>query len=96
MTIIEKIELYGHKELDAVEHAAVRLVGEAADAETSLKTVLSSSPMFQTCWAAGQASAIAHGIPVVAIENEFEAVMAKAQEFVAGLKSPPPAPPAAA
>jgi hypothetical protein len=97
MTIVTKLETLGHKALTAVEHAAVRLVGDVATDATALQDVLASSPMYQTAWAAGQASAVAHGIPVVAIEDAFTAVMAAAQQFVTSLKQPAPvAPPAPA
>lgn len=96
MTLVEKLEILGHQALDWTEHAAIRLVGECAEATTALQNVERSSPLFLAVCEAGKASAIAHGIPIVPIEDEFTAVMAKAQQFVAGLKQPAPSAPLAA
>lgn len=94
-TLFEIIEAKGHTWLTAVEHAAVRLVGDVATAETSLSKIEESSPMFRDAWVAGQASAAAYGVPVMQIEGVFNAVMAAAKQFAASLSSPPPTPAAA-
>lgn len=89
-TIIEKLETFGHEALDAIEHGAVWLVGMCATAETSLHNLIGSSSLVQAAIAAGEASATAHGIPVLAIENAGEAILAAAKSFAAGLAQPAP------
>jgi len=95
LTIFEKLELYGASALSAVEHAAVRLVGDVASAETSLQSLAANSPLVQAAWAAGQASAVAHGVPLPMIEHAAEAVLAEAKNFVRALSQPPPGAPQA-
>lgn len=97
LTIVEKLEQLGHEALTAVEHAAVRAVGFAAKAETSLKTLLADNVYVRDLWDAGVASANAHGIPVTAIEDIAGEILAAAEAFIASLTQPPPVPvPAAA
>lgn len=93
LTIVQKLEQLGHKCLDAVEHAAVWLVGNVAKAEQSLATLTADSPWLQVAWASGVASATAHGVPVVEIENVGEAILTAAKQFADGLSqgAPPPA-----
>ena len=67
LTIVQKLEQLGHAVLDAVDHAAIRLVGFCATTEQSLQTLESNSPILKLVWDAGVASATAHGIPVAAI-----------------------------
>lgn len=88
-TIIEKLETLGHEALDAVEHAAVWLVGKIATASQSLHDLEASDPLVGEAIQAGIASATAHGVPVAAIENAGDAVVAAAKTFAAGLAQPP-------
>jgi hypothetical protein len=92
MTIVQKLEQIGHEGLTAVEHAAVWLVGKVAVAEESLTTLTASSPLISEALAAGIASAEAHGVPVVQIENAGETVLAAATAFAASLSQPAPSP----
>ena len=85
LTIVQKLEQIGHEGLDAVEHAAVWLVGNIAKAEASLTALTANSPWIEAAWQSGVASATAHGIPVVAIENVGEAILAAARQFADGL-----------
>jgi hypothetical protein len=97
MSIITTLEAEGHKALTAIEHAGAWLVGAVAQAEVSLLSLEKSSPLIAEAIAAGEASATAHGVPIVAVEDGFNAVMAAAKELAAGLTQPPaPAAPAAA
>jgi hypothetical protein len=89
-TIIEKLEQFGHEALDAVEHAALRVVAYCAATETSLQAMTAAHPLLLMAWDAGVASATAHGIPVLAIENIGAAVLAAAKQFVAGIAQPAP------
>jgi hypothetical protein len=95
LTIVEKLEQFGHETLDAVEHAALRVVAYCASTETSLKAMTAAHPLLLMAWDAGVASATAHGIPVIAIENIGGAVLAAAQQFAAGLSAPAPVVPVA-
>lgn len=92
MTIVGKLEMWGHESLDAVEHAAVRLVGWCATTEQSLMTLAADHPILQTMWDEGVKSAEAHGVPVVEIEDVGSAILAAAKQFAAGLSQPAPAP----
>ena len=96
LTIVEKLEQLGHEALDAVEHAAVWLVGTVAKGEESLTTLTESSPLLLAAWNAGVASANYHGIPVLAIENAGAAILAAARAFADGLAQPAPVAPLAA
>jgi hypothetical protein len=96
LTIVEKLEQLGHEALDAVEHAAVWLVGKAATTEASIETMVTGDPWLEAAWTAGVASATAHGVPVLAIENIGESILAAARQFAAGLTQPAPPVPAAA
>jgi hypothetical protein len=91
-SIIEKLETAGHEALDAVEHAAVWLVGKIAVSSESLHDLEAASPWVTQAWAAGVASAEAHGIPVTAIENVGAAILTLAKTFAAGLSQPAPVP----
>lgn len=91
MSVITTLENAGHAALSAVEHAAAWLVGTVATAETSLATLKADSPLVAAAIAAGEASATAHGVPIAAIENVGEEVLAAAKELAAGLASSPPA-----
>jgi hypothetical protein len=90
LTIVEKLEQMGHEMLDAVDHAAVWLVGTVAKGEQSLATLAADSPLLQAAWQAGVASATAHGVPVTAIENVGAAILAAAKQFADGLSQPAP------
>jgi hypothetical protein len=81
LSIVQKLEQYGHEALTAVDHAAIRLVGFCATTEQSLANLTAESPILKLVWDAGVASATAHGIPVMAIENVFSQVLAAAQAF---------------
>lgn len=89
MTIIETLEAEGHKALTAVQHAAAWLVGTVATADTSLHALEATSPLVAEAIAIGEAAATAHGVPVAAIENAGEAVLAEAKTLAAGLAQPP-------
>jgi hypothetical protein len=93
LSIVEKLEQLGHEALTAVEHAAVWLVGKLAVANASLHDLETTSPWLRSAWDAGLASATAHGVPVVAIENVGEAILTAAKEFAAGLSQPAPTAP---
>jgi hypothetical protein len=92
MTIIERLEAAGHAALDWTEHAAIRLVGELADGVQALSDLAASSPLVAMAIQAGKASALAHGVPITAIEHEGEAVLNLAEELVGSMKQPAPAP----
>jgi hypothetical protein len=94
VSIIEKLENFGHETLTAIEHGAVWLVGKLAVATDSLHALEADSPWLALAWNAGVASATAHGVPVAAIEDAGSAILAAAKNFAAGLSQP--APPAAA
>jgi hypothetical protein len=94
-SIITTLENEGHAALTAIQHGAAWLVGKVASAETALASLTASDPIIAEAVAWGEAAATAHGIPIVAVENIFTAIMAAAQELVAGLTAPPPAPVAA-
>ena len=95
LTIVQKLEQLGHAVLDAVDHAAIRLVGFCATTEQSLQTLESNSPILKLVWDAGVASATAHGIPVAAIEDVGAKILAAAKAFAEdGLSAPAPLPPA--
>jgi len=91
-TLFDKIETVGHEFLSAVEHAAAWLVGKVASADTSLHALEAASPLVAEAIAAGEASAAAHGIPVVAIEGAGETVLGLAKQLAGSLSAPPPAP----
>jgi len=91
MSIITTLEAEGHKALTAIEHAGAWLVGAVAQAEVSLLSLEKSSPLIAEAIAAGEASATAHGVPIVAVENVAEAVISAAKELASGLIAPPPA-----
>jgi hypothetical protein len=93
LTIVEKLEQLGHEALDAVEHAAVWLVGTVAKGEQSLATLAAESPLLQAAWRAGVASATAHGVPVAAIENVGSVILEAARQFADGLAQPAPVKP---
>jgi hypothetical protein len=90
MTIIETLEMFGHAQLTNVQHAAAWLVGKVAWGEASLQTLEKTSPLVALAMAAGEASATAHGVPIVAIEGLAGEVLAMAKELAAGLAGPPP------
>lgn len=90
LTVVQKLEQLGHEALDAVEHAAVWLVGTVAKAAHSLETLTADHPLLQAAWQSGVASATAHGVPVVAIENVGEAILTVARQFADGLSQPAP------
>jgi hypothetical protein len=92
MSIITTLENEGHKALTAIEHAGAWLVGAVAQAEVSLSSLEASSPLIAQAIAAGEDSATAHGVPIVAVEDGFNAVMTAAKELASGLTAPPPAP----
>jgi hypothetical protein len=98
MTIIETLEAEGHAALSAIQHGAAWLVGKVATAETSLHALEAASPLIAEAVAAGEAAATAHGVPVQAIENAGELVLAEAKTLADGLSQPAqtPTPPAAA
>jgi hypothetical protein len=91
LTIIETLELRGHTALSAIQHAAKWLVGTAATESINLHDLVGSNAWVQQAWASGVKSAEAHGVPVVAMENAGEAVLAAAKDLAAGLAAPPPA-----
>lgn len=93
-SIVQKLEQLGHQALDAAEHAAVRLVGEVAVAETSLLKLEASSPLVKMAIDSGLQSARNYGIPVDGIIVAGEDVLALAKNFAAGLAQPPAPPPA--
>ena len=92
MSLFEKIENVGHECLTAAEHGAAWLVGQVACAQASLATLEASSPLVAEAISAGIASANAHGVPVGAIENIGDEVLAGAKQLAASLASPPPLP----
>ena len=81
MSILAKIETEGRSVLTAVEHAAAWLVGRVAQAEQSLQTLEASSPLVASAIEAGEAYAASHGVPVAAVENVGDAVLAAARTF---------------
>lgn len=91
MTVITTLENLGHAMMTAAEHAAAWLVGTVAQGETALNALEADSPLVATAIAAGEASALAHGIPVPAIAVAGEEVLALAKDLAAGLAQPAPA-----
>jgi hypothetical protein len=89
-TIFDKIETEGHAALTDLEHGAVWLVGAVAKAETSLSALEASSPLISSALAAGRASALAHGVPIAAIEDAGAVLLSLAGRFAASLTAPPP------
>jgi hypothetical protein len=85
MTILDTIETSGREALSAVDHAAAWLVGHVAQAATDLRTLEASDPIVGQAIAAGEAFALAHGVPVPAIEAAGEAVLAAAKGFAVAL-----------
>lgn len=96
LTIIEKLEQYGHDALDQLEHGAAWLVGTVATADVSLHKLEADHPLVAEAIAAGEASLTARGIPVAEIENAGAVLLDLAKQLAAGLASPPPAPATAA
>jgi N-acetylmuramoyl-L-alanine amidase len=94
LTIIEKLETYGHEALTAAEHGAAWLVGECAKGETALTNLASTSPWITSAVAAGVAAATAHGIPVTAIEGLGSQILTLAMDLADGLAAPAPGVPA--
>jgi hypothetical protein len=90
LTIIQKLEQFGHTSLDDLEHGAVQLVGMAATAETSLNALEASSPLVAKAVQMGLDSAAAHGVPVSGIANAAQVVLDLAKQFAAGLAQPAP------
>ena len=95
MTIIETLETEGHEAMTAAEHAAAWLVGKIAVAEQSLASLEADSPLVAEAIAAGEASAVAHGVPLPAIKTLGGEVLTLANELATGLSSLPPVAPAA-
>ncbi len=91
LTIIEKLEQFGHETLTDLEHAACRLVGDITMASTALDELEATSPLVRVAIDAGIASANAHGVPLTLLANAGEAVLALAKELAASLSQPAPA-----
>ena len=87
-TIIEKLESVGHECLTALEHGAAWLVGTVATADTGLHALEATSPLVAAAIAAGEASAVAHGVPVTMIENAGDVLLSLAKQLAAGLAQP--------
>lgn len=87
-TIIEKIEDLGHEALDAIEHGAVWLVGTIATTASNLNKLEANHPLVIAAIAAGEKSAVAHGIPVQEIMDAGQAILTAAKQFAAGLAQP--------
>jgi len=88
ISIITKLENFGHEALDAIEHGAVWLVGEVSQTTDSLHELGTTRPWLVEAWNAGLAAAEAHGVPLGAIsgiEDVGAAILAAAKTFAAGL-----------
>jgi hypothetical protein len=90
MTIIQKLEAFGHKCLTAAEHGAAWLVGMAATGSADLNALEKDSPLVGEAVQFGIAAAQAHGVPVGAIEDAGADVLAAAKQLAAGLAAPAP------
>ena len=94
-SILAKLEDVGRAGLTWVEHAALNLVGAVATAEQTVNSLEASSPLVKVAIDAGIAAAQSHGVPVGAIENAEEQVIAAASGVAAALRqtaaSPAPA-----
>jgi len=64
----------------AVEHAVAWLLGMAQIARKDVQTLEAESPLVKDAIIAGEAAAVAHGVPVAAIVTGAEAVLAMAQQ----------------
>jgi len=64
-----------------VEHAVAWLLGMAQVAEKDVQTLEAASPLVKDAIIAGEAAAIAHGVPAAAIIAGAEEVLAMAQQI---------------
>jgi len=85
ISIIEKLREYGSKDLTALEHAALWLVGAVANTETSISTLEAASPLVAQAWDAGQTFAASYWMPVLPVENAAEQVLTMAQQVATEL-----------
>jgi hypothetical protein len=96
LTIVQKLEQYGHEALTAVDHAAMRLVAFCATTEANLLTIEETYPFVKQALDWGNAAAAAYGLPMVPIENALASVLAAARAFADPPAMPPVPVPAAA
>lgn len=85
-TIVQKYEFWLRTALTEAEQLAMRLIGKAANAETSLAAVVAASPLAQEALK----EAAADGVPVQGLEDALAAAKALADRIAA--PTPPPVP----
>lgn len=94
MNIVETIEAGAASVAAHIRHAALWLIGAAAEAQKEVKALEVSDPLVAEAVAVGSAWASAHGVPMPAIEGATEAVLGIAQAVAAGNAAAAPAAPA--
>lgn len=89
LTIVEKLEQFGHEALAAVDHAAMRLVAFCATTEANLLTMEETYPFVKQALDWGNATASAYGLPMVPIENALAATVERQRtiDFLSAIKS---------